>query len=176
MPPNRVLEYDVIDPRQVRLEELGKPFLRPAACEQLKKRYEEGCAKAQKQKPNRTKEREDEDEGSIERMCKGKEAYESFCRHGDLTIFLGASLENPYAYPDHPKEFFNDRILESFPELQKTLRIVSIGRPGAPCKHACEGSHDRGQTFLREVMPQGHFVEAGDVVDCEATGPIAIFS
>lgn len=171
MPPNHVLEYDVIDPSLVRMEEQGKEALRPAACDKLKERYEQGCRNLEKQPSNRTKEREDE--GSARGMCKGKDAYDSFCRHGDLTLFFGVGLGDISANPDHPKQFFNERILESFPGLN--LRIRSLGHPGDPCKHACTSNSNLGQTMLRDTTPAGRFIEAAFVYDCGVTGPTVIF-
>jgi len=171
MPPNYVLEYDVINRGLVGIEEQGKEPLRPAACDKLKQRYEQGCRNLEKQTSDRAKERGDE--GSVHGLCKGKDAYDSFCRPDDLTFFFGVGLGNLADDPNHPKQFFNERILDSFPGLN--LKICWLGYQGDTCRHACTSDSKLGQTMLHDTTAAGRFIEAALVYDCQVTGPTVIF-
>src|SRR5262249_28629103 len=94
--------------------------------------------------------------------------------HGDLALYLGVGLPKGSDYREHPKAFFNERILESFPGLGR-LKIDSIGHPGEPCKGGCARGDDHGRASLRSMMPEGRLVEASSIVDCHVTGPVVTF-
>ena len=166
MPFNHVLEYDVVDPGLVTMVWQGKQSFRPTTCEELKERFRRGCEKLQKEQTgNRDYEVPD--------MCSNPQSYESLCQEGVMIFFFGVGLPAGNNDMEHRREFFNNKILLSFPHL-KNLPIQSFG-PANSCDRAVCSDGGAQPKGAFDTPGQARLVEASSVVDCGLTGPIVTF-
>lgn len=181
MPSNHVLEYDVMDATKIKMAWQQKKKdveFQPITSKELLERYRNGCDEL---RDDYSKDRE---HTWMPPQClkSGEDEIREKFSHfkpGDLTFFFGVGLPHGSSNPDHPVGFFNDRILESFPNLKERLAIASIGGPSTECYKACKAEEATDKAVLRPLVlrpsaPQARVVEAvySSVVDCHVTGPI----
>lgn len=193
MPSNHVLEYDVTDATKLSMawQQTKKDVeFHPITNEELWERYRKGCDDL---RGEYSKNHEGmwippqcsypESKGSYP---ESKDSYPgikamperfSLFKSGDLTFFFGVGLPSGSSNTDHPVQFFNNRILESFPNLRDRLAIASINGPSPACNNrVCKPGKIPGGSLLRPTQPQGHLMNVSSVVDCHAAGPIVTFS
>ena len=173
MPANHVLEYDVTDAAKIKMawQQMKKDVeFRPITNAELWDRYRQGCEELRGDYSK-------DHEMQMPLQCSetgAKEMQEKFStfKPGDLTFFFGVGLPRGSPDRDHPVQFFNDRILESFPNLKDRLAIAAIGDPSPACNKACKAGGAPGEALLKPAIPQARLVPASSVVDCHISGPI----
>jgi hypothetical protein len=178
MPSNHVLEYDVTDATKIKMawQQMKKDVeFRPITNEELWERYRKGC---DEMRGDHSKDREGMpmppqcSDSGIREM---RERFSLF-KSGDLTFFFGVGLPRGSRDTAHPVQFFNDRILESFPNLRDRLAIASIGGPSPACNNKlCKPGDVPGASLLGPATPQGHLMNVSSVIDCHVSGPVVTF-
>jgi len=175
MPSNHVLEYDVTDATKLRMawQQMKKDVeFHPITNDELWERYRQGCDDL------RGEYSKDREGMWMPPQCSDsgiKEMQDKFSpfKLGDLTFFFGVGLPRGSRDTEHPVQFFNDRILESFPNLRDQLAITSIGGPSAACNNrVCKPGRIPSASLLRHTAPQEHLMNVSSVVDCHASGPV----
>jgi hypothetical protein len=174
IPFNYILEYEVADPAKIKMawqqDRKADVEFSPISCEDLAARYRRGCEDLRKEyfknHDNMLMPPQCSEEGDKEMREKS-----NFCRPGDLTFFFGVGLPPGSQGREHPISFFNDRILESFPDLKERFAIKSLG---GPCRESCKAAGNPKEAYLEHAVPEAHLVEAyySSVVDCHLAGPM----
>jgi len=176
MPSNHVLEYDVTDATKLQMvwQQMKKDVeFRPITNDELWDRYRHGCEELGKEYLK-------DHEGDGPPQCYGpgiKEMRDRFSlfKSGDLTFFFGVGLPAGSRDTAHPIQFFNNRILESFPDLKDQLAISSVGHRSPACTNKCKPAGAPGASLLRPAQPQGHLMNVSSVVDCHVAGPVVTY-
>ena len=173
---NHVLEYDVTDATKVKMawQQMKKDVeFGPITNADLWERYRKGCDEL---RGDYSANHEDMQwppqcyEPSAKAM---RDKFSSF-KSGDMTFFFGVGLPHGLHDSEHPIQFFNERILESFPNLKDRLAIAYIGGPGACNSKVCNAGGATDKAFLGPTVSQARVVEAAysSVVDCHVAGPV----
>jgi hypothetical protein len=169
---NHVLEYDITHLSAVKML-LGDKVFGPTRCAELIRRYEDACKK------NNTGSRGDLDaDQQRPHGCTDMNEYLSTCPESAFTFFFGVGLAPGPDEDDrteHAIRFFNERILESFPDLKKRLEILRLGRRGEPCKSESSGSQGAMAPAILEQRPseEPRLLEVSHITDCQLSGPVA---
>ena len=165
----RVLEYDVTDLSKVKIAWDGGKDLRVTPCAGLIKRYEDACERHDREKTNAP----DPDHEDVTTTCpaRSKELASYFAK-SDAVFFFGTGL--PAGTKDvvvHAKEFFNNKLLGSFPHVQKQLQLDEV-YPGKVCRNQ-ETSSDIEAPDVEQSAPR--FTEVAYMPDCSMGGLIVRF-
>jgi len=162
----RVLEYDVTDVSKVKMIGSGGEELRPTSCAALIKKYSDACKQHEGGQPYPLDSRQAQSTISCSEQSK---QLASYFRESDVLFFFGTGLPSDND-PDHPKKFFNEQILKSFPSLQR-LKLKEI-RPQEECPSQETDSRSEDPE-VRQSAPR--FREAAYVPYCTASGPTVTF-
>ena len=161
MAGTHVLKYRVADMNQVRMAlHDGEDDIRPVSCADLVERYKKMCSAMKDEKAR----------GSCSEMVK---RYPEICPEGSRTFFFGVGL--PADEPDngHAIQFFNERILDSFPRLKAQLQLAAISDQGPYRTGSVHG--DMVPAVFDPDASQARLVEVAAVLDCKFSGPIVDF-
>src|SRR5205807_5883657 len=107
-----VLKYNVADISRVRMVPLdGNDGVRPLSCSELIEQYKRTCSTMKNAAAH----------GSCAEMVK---RYPEICPEGSYNFFFGVGLSSVETDAGHAIQFFNDRILDSFPRLKTQLQLA----------------------------------------------------
>jgi hypothetical protein len=164
----RVLEYDVTDLSKVKIAWDGGKDLRVTRCAALIKRYEDACQQHGPEKTNAP----DPDHEQVTTTCPARsKELASYFGKSDVVFFFGTGLPEGTKDSAHPKEFFNEKILASFPQLQNRLKLADV-YPGKVCRNRSTSSHVEAP----DAEPSApRFTEVSYMPDCTMGGLIVSF-
>lgn len=162
----RVLEYDVTDVSKVKMVGSGGEEFRPTPCTALIKRYTDACQQFEAGQHHPSDSRQAQSTLSCSEPSK---QLASYFRESDVLFFFGTGLPKDND-AEHPKKFFNDHILKSFPGLQR-LRLKEI-HPQEECSNQETDSRIEGPE-VRQSAPR--LRDADYIPYCTASGPTVTF-
>lgn len=163
VPSNFVLEYRISEPGKVRMVDQDMRETPPLYFADLAKKYGGVCA-------------EKADSRSQSECEQMKKRYESGFPGSSPGFFFGVGLAYNHQDPLHALQFFNQRVLASFPHLARKLELKSIDNSsGAP-------NQKRSSVGIPHFMPAmwqpetqtPRLLQVASVVDCLIAGPIVI--
>ncbi|MBZ5522227.1 MAG: hypothetical protein LAP21_08290 [Acidobacteriia bacterium] len=161
MAGTHVLKYSVADMNQVRIAPMdGKDDIRPLSCSELVEQYKRTCSTMKDEKTH----------GSCAEMVK---RYPEICPEGSRAFFFGVGL--PSGDPDngHAIQFFNERILDSFPRLKAQLQLAAIVDREPYKTGSLQG--EMVPAVFNADEPRPRLLEVAAIVDCKFGGPIVDF-
>src|SRR5258708_1175267 len=156
-----ILKYSVADMNQVRIMPMdSSDGVRPLSCYELIEQYTRTCSTMKDETMH----------GSCAEMVK---RYPEICPAGSQTFFFGVGLPSGESDDGHAIQFFNDRILDSFPNIKAQLQFAPY--PGSrPHRPGSVHGYIVPAVFEQD-SPQGRFLEVAAVLDCKFSGPIVDF-
>jgi len=163
VPSNFVLEYRISDPAKVRMVSQDMKETPPLYFSDLVKRYGGVCG-------------EKVNEKSKSECDQMKRRYESGFPGSAPGYFFGVGLAYNRHDPLHALQFFNQRILASFPHLVRKLELKSIdSSSGNQSRSAIDSNSQLIPALWQPAMNAARLRQVGSVVDCTIAGPIITF-
>jgi hypothetical protein len=161
IPSNLVLEYKITDLGRVRMVSQDMKDVAPIYFSDLVRNYSGLCSE------------------------KGSEKFNSECRAMEKRYqsipgsapgyFFGVGLASNHPDAAHVLQFFNTRILASFPHLAKRLELRSVTSGSVNQNRALSVSPGLESAVWRPEVQSPRLLQVASIFDCTIAGPIVTF-
>lgn len=159
VPSVHVLEYRMTDPAKVRMVSEEMKETKPLYFSDLVKNYGGACSQRGAE--------------AYKADCQTmQKRYESAIPGSAAGYFFGVGLASGHQDAGHAVQFFNTRVLASFPHLARKLELKSIYDAGANPKRSSLSSPQIIPADWQPETQTPRLLEVASVVDCLISGPI----